>query len=110
MCGTIKEKVGGERTKRKGSEARETVRDNEATIRLERRNLYFAALHKKEMAEEKGGGEGDEDNRIGMWSTNPIQCCHAGQDLLLTPSDPNIDWGSATAVEESSWAKIKAQF
>ena len=56
------------------------------------------------------GGDGDEDNRIGMWSTNPIQCCHAGQDLLLTPIDPNIDWGAATAVEESSWAKIKAQF
>jgi hypothetical protein len=56
------------------------------------------------------GGDGDEDNRIGMWSTNPISCCHAGQDLLLTPIDPNIDWGAATAVEESSWAKIKAQF
>lgn len=57
------------------------------------------------------GGAGDEDNRIGMWSTNPISCCHAGQDLLLTPADPNIDWGAAaTAVEESSWGRIKAQF
>ncbi len=56
------------------------------------------------------GGEGDGDNRIGMWSTNPIQCCHAGQDLLLTPPDPNIDWGMATAVEASSWGRIKSQF
>ena len=26
---------------------------------------------------------GDEDNRIGMWASTH-QCCHAGQDLLLT--------------------------
>ena len=58
------------------------------------------------------GGEGDGDNRIGMWSTNPISCCHAGQDLLLTPADPNIDWGAGatTSVEASSWGRIKSQF
>ena len=56
------------------------------------------------------GGEGEGDNRIGMWSTNPTSCCHAGQDLLLTPADPNIDWGAATAVESSSWGRIKSQF
>ena len=56
------------------------------------------------------GGDGDGDNRIGMWSTNPISCCHAGQDLLLTPADPNIDWGTGTSVDASSWGRIKAQF
>ena len=56
------------------------------------------------------GGAGDGDNRIGMWSTNPERCCHAAQDLLLTPADPNIDWGAATAVESSSWGRIKSQF
>ena len=57
------------------------------------------------------GGAGDGDNRIGMWSTNPISCCHAAQDLLLTPADPSIDWGAVdTAVESSSWGRIKSQF
>jgi len=56
------------------------------------------------------GGDGDGDNRIGMWSTNPISCCHAGQDLLLTPADANIDWGTGTSVEANSWGRIKAQF
>lgn len=56
------------------------------------------------------GGDGDGDNRIGMWSTNPISCCHAGQDLLLTPADDNIDWGTGTSVEANSWGRIKAQF
>ena len=53
---------------------------------------------------------GDSDHRVGMWSTNPIQCCWAGQDVLLTPQDPSIDWGTATAVENSTWGQIKAQF
>lgn len=56
------------------------------------------------------GGDGDGDNRIGMWSTNPISCCHAGQDLLLTPIDASIDWGTGTSVEANSWGRIKAQF
>ena len=53
---------------------------------------------------------GDADHRVGMWSTNPIQCCWAGQDVLLTPNDPGIDWGGATAVKNSTWGQIKAQF
>jgi hypothetical protein len=55
------------------------------------------------------GGEGDEDNRIGMWSTSPVGCCHADSDFLMAPADPAISWG-ATAVESSSWGRIKAQF
>ena len=67
-------------------------------------------IHVTATVNDVDGGDGDGDNRIGMWSTNPISCCHAAQDLLLTPADPNIDWGAATAVESSSWGRIKSQF
>ena len=59
---------------------------------------------------EVDGGEGEGDNRIGQWSTQSIGCCRALNDLLLTPADPNIDWGAATSVEASSWGRIKSQF
>ena len=67
-------------------------------------------IHVTATVNDVDGGDGDGDNRIGMWSTNPISCCHAAQDLLLTPMDPNIDWGAATSVEASSWGRIKSQF
>ncbi len=67
-------------------------------------------IHVTATVNEVDGGEGEGDNRIGQWSTNPIQCCTALNDLLLAPADPNIDWGSATAVESNSWGRIKAQF
>ncbi len=53
---------------------------------------------------------GDADNRVGMWATTPTSCCHSSQDLLISPADPDIDWGAATAVEEQSWGRIKAQY
>ena len=60
---------------------------------------------------EVDGGDGNETPRTGMWSTNPIQCCFAGNDLLLAPIDPSIEWPDApTAVEATSWGRIKAQF
>ena len=68
-------------------------------------------IHVTATVNDVDGGAGDGDNRIGMWSTNPISCCHAAQDLLLTPADPNIDWGAVdTSVEANSWGRIKSQF
>ena len=69
-------------------------------------------IHVSTLVNEVDGGEGEGDNRIGQWSTQPIQCCSALNDLLLAPAEPSIDWGTAedTAVEDNSWGRIKAQF
>jgi hypothetical protein len=70
-----------------------------------------AVIHMTLTVGDVDGGAGDADNRNGMWSTNPIQCCWAGQDVLLTPNDPGIDWGATpTAVKDNTWGQIKAQF
>lgn len=47
----------------------------------------------------------------GFWQTSPNGCCRADNDMVMQELDEDIDWGSsATAVESSSWGRIKNQF
>ena len=68
-------------------------------------------IHISLTVNEVDGGDGNETPRTGMWSTNPIQCCFAGNDFLLAPMDSSIVWPKPmTSVEVDSWGRIKDQF
>ena len=67
-------------------------------------------VHDTDSAEEDNGGASD-----GGWGINPnIQMwfdCVNCSDFLLAPIDPRVDFSSIpTAVEEDSWARIKAAY
>lgn len=53
-----------------------------------------------------------QDDYQGFWSTSPNGCCRADNDMVMNELDDAIDWGAAssTAVESSSWGRIKTEF
>ena len=56
------------------------------------------------------GGAALEDYQ-GFWSVSPQGCCRADNDMVMSELDDAIDWGAApTAVESSSWGRIKTEF
>lgn len=48
--------------------------------------------------------------RTNFWSTSDTGCCTADSDLLLNAMDEDIEWGAATAVQSTTWGRIKSQF
>jgi hypothetical protein len=69
-------------------------------------------VHWGQMVNDADEGDGSTNFRKAQWSLAPSGGNAAAvTDVLLAPMDPGITWGPPrTAVEATSWGRIKAQF